>query len=116
MALDYHRRIRKALNDVLYGGRQRLDVDRLVRLADAFGTFTTDGLAQDKQLVAGTSSPAGPVIDSNTVQALKVRAHAISAVEAWQLSSNLRPDSSQDSCICITSTIMIVDVFFLVAA
>ncbi|KIZ06883.1 putative aarF domain-containing protein kinase [Monoraphidium neglectum] len=40
-------RMRAALRDVLYGGRQRLDLERLVRLADGFSAFTTDGLDMD---------------------------------------------------------------------
>ncbi len=38
-------RVRKALRDVLYGGKTRLDVQRLARLSSAFSEFTTDGLA-----------------------------------------------------------------------
>eukprot|EP00879_Flechtneria_rotunda_P002659 GHRR01002863.1.p1 GENE.GHRR01002863.1~~GHRR01002863.1.p1 ORF type:complete len:1118 (+),score=442.23 GHRR01002863.1:702-4055(+) len=44
-------RVHKALRDVLYGGRHRLDVDRLIRLADAFTAYTTDGLATQPQQV-----------------------------------------------------------------
>lgn len=44
-------RARALLKDMLYGpGRTRLDIDRLTRLADAFSSFTTDGL------IAGNSS------------------------------------------------------------
>lgn len=51
-------RVRKALRDVLYGGRSRLDVQRLIRLSDAFSAYTTDGLADQRQqqLPAATSS------------------------------------------------------------
>jgi hypothetical protein len=39
--------------DVLYGGKQRLDVDRLMRLADGLAAFTTDGLTSESLSNAG---------------------------------------------------------------
>ncbi|MEW5303771.1 MAG: hypothetical protein WDW36_006430 [Sanguina aurantia] len=45
-------RTKKLLRDLLYGGKSRLDVARLVKLADGFGAFTTDGLLLAKPAVA----------------------------------------------------------------
>ncbi|KAF8071031.1 aarF domain-containing protein kinase [Scenedesmus sp. PABB004] len=55
---DDNPRVRQALRDVLYGGRARLDVDRLIRLSDAFSSYTTDGLAGDGAAAAGAPAPA----------------------------------------------------------
>jgi aarF domain-containing kinase len=53
-------RVRKALRDVLYGNKQRLDVERLIRLADAFSAFTTDGLAEGgAEVTAAAGAAAG---------------------------------------------------------
>ena len=58
---DDNPRVRKALRDVLYGNKQRLDVDRLIRLADAFTSFTTDGLSADGSSPAvAVAAAAGP--------------------------------------------------------
>lgn len=40
---------------MLYGGKQRIDVQRLQRLADGFTQFTVDGLAAEPALVAATN-------------------------------------------------------------
>jgi hypothetical protein len=53
---DDNPRIRKALRDVLYGGRSRLDVQRLIRMADAFSAYTTDGLEENAS--GGTAAVA----------------------------------------------------------
>jgi aarF domain-containing kinase len=36
-----------ALKELLYGGKQRIDVQRLQRIADGFTSFTVDGLTTD---------------------------------------------------------------------
>ena len=41
-----------ALKGVLYGGKQRIDVERLQRLAAGFQQFTVDGLAVEPALSA----------------------------------------------------------------
>ncbi|EFJ53286.1 hypothetical protein VOLCADRAFT_115858 [Volvox carteri f. nagariensis] len=38
-------RMRAVLRDILYGGKQHMDVERLIRVADGLSAFTTDGLA-----------------------------------------------------------------------
>lgn len=63
--------MRKALKDVLYGRKSRLDIDRLVKLADAFTSFTTNGLQADasvalqrQAVAAGGSSSVADVAPS----------------------------------------------------
>lgn len=53
-------RIRKALRDVLYGGRSRLDVQRLIKMADAFSAYTTDGLEDNVAPGATATAVARP--------------------------------------------------------
>jgi aarF domain-containing kinase len=56
-------RIRKALRDVLYGGRSRLDVQRLIKMSDAFSAYTTDGLEDNAAAV-----PARPAVATTQQQ------------------------------------------------
>jgi hypothetical protein len=51
-------RIRKALRDVLYGGRSRLDVQRLIKMSDAFSAYTTDGLEDNAAAVPARTAVA----------------------------------------------------------
>ena len=44
-----------ALKGVLYGGKQRIDVQRLQRLAAGFTQFTVDGLAAEPVLLPATN-------------------------------------------------------------
>jgi aarF domain-containing kinase len=60
-------RIRKALRDVLYGGRSRLDVQRLIKMSDAFSAYTTDGL-EDNAVGAAVAVPARPSIAASQQQ------------------------------------------------
>lgn len=61
-------RAKAVLRDVLYGNKQRLDIDRITRLADGFGAFTTDGLqegpsAQRGLAVVPAASPSSAAAD-----------------------------------------------------
>lgn len=58
----YSRRARALLREVLYGGRPRLDIARLQRLAAAFTSFTTDGLTRVGGSLAG--QPQGALSNS----------------------------------------------------
>ncbi|KAF6265823.1 hypothetical protein COO60DRAFT_1633263 [Scenedesmus sp. NREL 46B-D3] len=60
-------RVRKALRDVLYGGRSRLDVQRLIKMADAFSAYTTDGL-EDNVSGAPAAAPARPAVAASLQQ------------------------------------------------
>jgi hypothetical protein len=70
--VDDSPRARKALRDVLYGNRSRLDIARLSRMVDAFSEFTTDALVKaspaPQLALASTSSstPRGPLVDPAT--------------------------------------------------
>ncbi|KAG2445378.1 hypothetical protein HYH02_008842, partial [Chlamydomonas schloesseri] len=64
-------RVRAVLRDVLYGGRQRLDVERLMRVADGLSSFTTDGLAAGGGGgAAATAAPAAAASRSSLARAM----------------------------------------------
>eukprot|EP00878_Enallax_costatus_P013271 GHUV01013874.1.p1 GENE.GHUV01013874.1~~GHUV01013874.1.p1 ORF type:complete len:1255 (+),score=498.10 GHUV01013874.1:389-4153(+) len=63
-------RVRKALKDVLYGGRSRLDIDRLIRLSEAFSAYTTDGLSDQDQPVQLQRSQLPAAASSGTSETL----------------------------------------------
>jgi aarF domain-containing kinase len=69
---DENPRIRKALKDVLYGGRSRLDVQRLIRMADAFSAYTTDGLEEGSAGAAAAAAvrarPAAATVTNSQQQ------------------------------------------------
>eukprot|EP00775_Hariotina_reticulata_P007498 gene7498-7708_t len=81
-------RVHKALRDVLYGNKSRLDVDRLLRLSDAFSSYTTDGLveveAAETVVVATparmspTTSPKGSYVQQLLVEELVAATDALS--------------------------------------
>ncbi|KAG1657378.1 hypothetical protein FOA52_007577 [Chlamydomonas sp. UWO 241] len=52
---------RKLVRDVLYGGKARLDVERLTRLASGFAAFSTDGIAPPAG-AAGAAPAARPAV------------------------------------------------------
>ncbi len=43
-------RARALLRELLYGNKQRLDVDRLLRLAEGFAAYNTDGLVEETEV------------------------------------------------------------------
>lgn len=51
-----------ALKGVLYGGKQRIDVQRLQRLAAGFTQFTVDGLAAEPALLPATNVCPTPLL------------------------------------------------------
>ena len=57
---DNDPRIQVALKGVLYGGKQRIDVQRLQRLADGFAQFSVEGLAADSALEEATNAMVCP--------------------------------------------------------
>jgi aarF domain-containing kinase len=64
---DDNPRIRTALRDVLYGGRSRLDVQRLIKMSDAFSAYTTDGL-EGNAAGAAAAAPARPAVAATQQQ------------------------------------------------
>ncbi|KAG2502091.1 hypothetical protein HYH03_000583 [Edaphochlamys debaryana] len=52
-------RMRAVLKDVLYGTKNRIDVDRLLRVADGLSNFTTDGLAPEQGTATAAAAAGG---------------------------------------------------------
>ncbi|GAX81708.1 hypothetical protein CEUSTIGMA_g9136.t1 [Chlamydomonas eustigma] len=63
---DDSERSRNILRQLLYGSKQHLDIDRLTRVADSFGSYTTDGL---QQVSASSATLALSATSSSTMSA-----------------------------------------------
>lgn len=49
-------RMRAVLKDILYGTRTRMDVERLLRVADGLAAYTTEGLAEQGRPAAAVAA------------------------------------------------------------
>ncbi len=62
-------RARQVLRDILYGQNDHLTIDRLNRLANGFGAFTTDGLEPTAPRALAASSSASSSTYSSPISA-----------------------------------------------
>lgn len=75
---------RELLRQMLYGKRNRLDVDRLLRIVDGFSSFTTDGLVEGDAAGAGAGAAAAQAAGAGRTGAQGSRALVLASTSAAQ--------------------------------
>ncbi|GLC71027.1 hypothetical protein PLESTF_001062300 [Pleodorina starrii] len=90
-------RMRAVLRDVLYGGKQHMDVERLIRVADGLSAFTTDGLAGGA--AGGAAAPEAAVVARSVASTTTALATTTTALAAGPAASAPRAVGAEDEAV-----------------